>query len=66
MRGGDPTKLLEHVGRDVRVLIEPLEVGKGRLNATIDQATDVVRKAKGTYVGSSTSVPAVSSAVRAE
>ncbi len=50
-------RLVDLGNRVVRTANVDLEVGKGRLNATIDQATDVVRKAKGTYVGSSTSVP---------
>jgi hypothetical protein len=50
-------RLVDLGNRIIRTANVDLEVGKGRLNATIDQATDVVRKAKGTYVGSSTSVP---------
>ena len=50
-------RLVDLGNRIIRTANIDLEVGKGRLNATIDQATDVVRKAKGTYVGSSTSVP---------
>jgi hypothetical protein len=50
-------RLVDLGNRIVRTATVDLEVGKGRLNTTIDQATDVVRKAKGIYVGSSTSVP---------
>jgi hypothetical protein len=50
-------RLVDLGNRIVRTANVDLEVGKGRLNTTIDQAAEVVRKAKGTYVGSSTSVP---------
>jgi hypothetical protein len=50
-------RLVDLSNRIVRTANVDLEVGKGRLNATINQATDVVRKAKGIYVGSTTSVP---------
>jgi hypothetical protein len=50
-------RLVDLGNRIVRTANVDLEVGEGRLNATINQATDVVRKAKGIYVGSSTSVP---------
>ncbi|HEY6707156.1 MAG TPA: DUF4349 domain-containing protein, partial [Actinomycetota bacterium] len=50
-------RLVDLSNRIVRTANVDLEVGKGRLNATINQATDVVRRAKGIYVGSSTSVP---------
>jgi hypothetical protein len=50
-------RLVDLGNRIVRTANVDLEVGKGRLNATINQATDVVRRAKGIYVGSSTSVP---------
>jgi hypothetical protein len=43
--------------RIIRTATIDLEVSEGKLNATINQATDIVRKAKGIYVGSSTSVP---------
>jgi Domain of unknown function (DUF4349) len=43
--------------RIIRTANVDLEVGEGELNATINQATEIVRKAKGIYVGSSTSVP---------
>ncbi len=50
-------RLVDLGNRIVRTANVDLEVGEGRLNATISQATDVVRRAKGIYVGSSTSVP---------
>jgi hypothetical protein len=50
-------RLVDLSNRIVRTANVDLEVGRGRLNATINQATDVVRRAKGTYVGSSTAVP---------
>jgi hypothetical protein len=50
-------RLVDLGNRIVRTANVDLEVGKGRLNATINQATDVVTGAKGIYVGSSTSVP---------
>jgi hypothetical protein len=50
-------RLVDLGNRIVRTANVDLEVGKGRLNATINQATGVVRKAKGIYVGSTTSVP---------
>jgi hypothetical protein len=50
-------RLVDLGNRIVRTANVDLEVGKGGLNATINQATDVVRRAKGIYVGSSTSVP---------
>jgi hypothetical protein len=50
-------RLVDLGNRIVRTANVNLEVGEGRLNATINQATDVVRKAKGIYVGSSTTVP---------
>jgi Domain of unknown function (DUF4349) len=50
-------RLVDLSNRIVRTANVDLEVGKGRLNATVNQATDVVRRAKGIYVGSSTSVP---------
>jgi hypothetical protein len=50
-------RLVDLGNRIVRTANVDLDVGKGRLNATINQATDVVRRAKGIYVGSSTSVP---------
>jgi virulence-associated protein VapD len=50
-------RLVDLGNRIVRTANVNLEVGDGRLNTTINQATDVVRKAKGIYVGSSTTVP---------
>ncbi|HSO51341.1 MAG TPA: DUF4349 domain-containing protein [Actinomycetes bacterium] len=50
-------RLVDLGNRIVRTANVDLEVGEGRLNATINQASDVVRQAKGIYVGSSTSVP---------
>jgi virulence-associated protein VapD len=50
-------RLVDLGNRIVRTANVNLEVGEGRLNTTINQATDVVRKAKGIYVGSSTTVP---------
>ena len=41
----------------VRTATVDLEVGKGGLNDTVNRATDVVTRAKGIYVGSSTSLP---------
>jgi uncharacterized protein DUF4349 len=50
-------RLVDLGNRIVRTAKVDLEVGKGRLNQTIDRATEVVTRAEGTYVGSSTSVP---------
>src|SRR4029453_18394905 len=50
-------RLVDLGNRIVRPANVQLEVGEGRLNTTVNQATDVVRKAKGIYVGSSTTVP---------
>jgi Domain of unknown function (DUF4349) len=50
-------RLVDLGNRIVRTANVNLEVGEGRLNPTVNQATDVVRKAKGIYVGSSTTVP---------
>jgi hypothetical protein len=50
-------RLVDLGNRIVRTANVNLEVGEGRLNTTVNQATDVVRKAKGIYVGSSTTVP---------
>jgi hypothetical protein len=50
-------RLVDLGNRIVRTATVDLEVGKGRLNETIDRATAVVTRAEGTYVGSSTSVP---------
>src|SRR5512132_38320 len=51
-------RLVDLGNRIVRTATVDLEVGKDRLNDTINRATDVVTRAKGIYVGSSTSVPA--------
>jgi hypothetical protein len=50
-------RLVDLGNRIVRTANVDLEVGKGTLDDTIDRATDVVTRAEGTYVGSSTSVP---------
>jgi len=50
-------RLVDLGNRIVRTARVDLEVGKGTLDETIDRATDVVTRAEGTYVGSSTSVP---------
>jgi virulence-associated protein VapD len=50
-------RLVDLGNRIVRAATVDLEVGKGQLDETIDKASDVVVKAKGIYVGSSTSVP---------
>jgi hypothetical protein len=51
-------RLADLGNRIVRTATVDLEVGKDRLNDAINRATDVVTRAKGIYVGSSTSVPA--------
>ena len=50
-------RLVDLGNRIVRTATVELEVGRDRLNDTINRATDVVTRAKGIYVGSSTSVP---------
>jgi hypothetical protein len=50
-------RLVDLGNRIVRTATVDLEVGKDRLNDTINRATDAVARAKGIYVGSSTSVP---------
>jgi hypothetical protein len=50
-------RLVDLGNRIVRTATVDLEVGRDRLNDTINRATDVVTSAKGIYVGSSTSVP---------
>jgi hypothetical protein len=50
-------RLVDLGNRVVRTASVDLEVGEGDLNKTINAATDVVLKARGLYVGSSTSVP---------
>jgi hypothetical protein len=51
-------RLVDLGNRIVRTATVDLEVAKGSLDETIDRATGVVARAKGIYVGSSTSVPA--------
>jgi hypothetical protein len=51
-------RLVDLGNRIVRTATVDLEVGKGRLDDTINRATDVVTRAKGIYVGSSTTLPA--------
>jgi hypothetical protein len=51
-------RLADLGNRIVRTATVDLEVGTDRLNDAINRATDVVTRAKGIYVGSSTSVPA--------
>jgi Domain of unknown function (DUF4349) len=55
--GAAQVRLVDLGNRIVRTATVQLEVGKDRLNDTIDRATAVVTGAKGLYVGSSTSVP---------
>jgi Domain of unknown function (DUF4349) len=50
-------RLVDLGNRVVRTASVDLEVDEGDLNKTINDATDVVLKARGLYVGSSTSVP---------
>jgi hypothetical protein len=50
-------RLVDLGNRIVRTATVELEVGKGGLNDTVNRATDVVTRAKGIYVGSSTSLP---------
>ena len=50
-------RLVDLSNRIVRTATVDLEVGKGRLNDTVNRATDVVTRTKGIYLGSSTSVP---------
>jgi hypothetical protein len=50
-------RLVDLGNRIVRTATVDLEVGRDRLNDTINRATDVVTRAKGIYVGSSTWVP---------
>jgi hypothetical protein len=50
-------RLVDLGNRIVRTATVDLEVGEGRLNDTVNRATDVVTRAKGIYVGSSTSLP---------
>jgi hypothetical protein len=55
--GAAEVRLVDLGNRIVRTATVDLEVGKGALDETIDRATQVVTRAEGTYVGSSTSVP---------
>jgi hypothetical protein len=50
-------RLVDLGNRIVRAATVDLEVDGGQLNETINKASDAVVKAKGIYVGSSTSVP---------
>jgi Domain of unknown function (DUF4349) len=50
-------RLVDLGNRIVRSATVELEVGKGALDETIDRATEVVTRAEGIYVASSTSVP---------
>ena len=51
-------RLVDLGNRIVRTANVDLEVGEGELSKVINEATDVVVRAKGIYVGSSTAVPA--------
>jgi hypothetical protein len=51
-------RLVDLGNRIVRTANVDLEVGEGELNKVVNEATDVVVRAKGIYVGSSTAVPA--------
>jgi hypothetical protein len=51
-------RLVDLGDRIVRTANVDLEVGEGELNKVVNEATDVVVRAKGIYVGSSTAVPA--------
>jgi virulence-associated protein VapD len=50
-------RLVDLGNRVVRTALVDLQVDEGDLNKTINDATDIVLKARGLYVGSSTSVP---------
>jgi uncharacterized protein DUF4349 len=50
-------RLVDLGNRIVRTATVDLEVGENRLNDTVNRATDVVTRAKGIYVGSSTAAP---------
>jgi hypothetical protein len=50
-------RLVDLGNRIVRTANVDLEVGEGELSKVINEATDVVVRAKGIYVGSSTAVP---------
>jgi hypothetical protein len=51
-------RLVDLGNRIVRTATVELEVGRDRLNPTVTRATEVVTRARGIYVGSSTSAPA--------
>jgi hypothetical protein len=57
-KAGAEVRLVDLGNRIVRTANVDLEVGQGELNKVVNQATDVVVRAKGIYVGSSTAVPA--------
>jgi hypothetical protein len=57
-QGAAEIRLVDLGNRIVRTANVDLEVGQGELNKVVNQATDVVVRAKGIYVGSSTAVPA--------
>src|SRR5215211_3902254 len=57
-KAGAEVRLVDLGNRIVRTANVDLEVGQGQLNKVVNQATDVVVRAKGIYVGSSTAVPA--------
>jgi hypothetical protein len=50
-------RLVDLGNRIVRTASVDLEVGEGQLNDTVNRATDIVTRAKGIYVGSSTALP---------
>jgi hypothetical protein len=56
--GAAEIRLVDLGNRIVRTANLDLEVGEHELNKVVNQATDVVVRAKGIYVGSSTAVPA--------
>ena len=56
-QGAAEIRLVDLGNRIVRTANVDLEVGQGELNKVVNQATDVVVRAKGIYVGSSTAVP---------
>jgi len=56
-RAAAEVRLVDLGNRVVRTALVDLEVDEGGLNEAINDATDVVLKARGLYVGSSTSAP---------
>jgi Domain of unknown function (DUF4349) len=56
-RAAAQVRLVDLGNRIVRTATVDLEVGKDRLNDTINRATEVVTRVDGIYVGSSTSLP---------